>query len=151
MAIRIIALILTLLVGTPALSAADSDSPTTEELLAHPDVVGALAIVDAWIESKQLFERIPGISVGIVHDQDLIWAGNYGHANLATKRPTDSDTLYSICSISKLFTAIGIMQLRDNDQLELRDSVSEHLDGFEIDQSHAQSGPITIEGLLTHA
>jgi CubicO group peptidase (beta-lactamase class C family) len=151
MAIRIIALILTLLVGTPALSAADSDSPTTEELLAHPDVVGALAIVDAWIESKQLFERIPGISVGIVHDQDLIWAGNYGHANLATKRPTDSDTLYSICSISKLFTAIGIMQLRDNDQLELRDSVSDHLDWFEIDQSHAQSGPITIEGLLTHA
>lgn len=151
MFIRIMAVVLTLLVGTPAIAAADSDTPTTEELLAHPDVTGALAVIDAWIESRQIFERIPGISVGIVHDQTLIWAGNYGHANLATERPADSDTLYSICSISKLFTAIGIMQLRDNDQLALRDSVSEHLDWFEIEQSHEQSGPITIEGLLTHA
>jgi len=148
---RILALLMTLVIGTPALAADESDNPTREELLAHPEVKGALSIIDAWLDGRHMFERIPGISVGIVRDQDLLWDKGYGYGNLETERPVDADTLYSICSISKLFTAIGLMQLRDEGKLRLRDSVADHLDWYDIEQAHEGSGPVTIEGLMTHS
>jgi len=148
---RILTFMMMLLVSAPTIAADKTDEPSLEALRAHPEVNGALAIIDAWIEGRHLFERIPGISVGIVHDQDLLWTKGYGYSNLETKRPADADTLYSICSISKLFTAIGIMQLRDQNKLRLDDRVSEQLDWFDIEQTHEGSGPVTIEGLMTHS
>jgi len=142
---------MTLLAGAPAMAADDTDEPTLEELLAHLEVKGALAIIDAWIEGRKMYEQIPGISVGIVHDQDLLWTKGYGYSNLETERPADADTLYSICSISKLFTAIGIMQLRDQNKLRLTDPVNDHLDWFDITQAYEGSGPVTIEGMMTHS
>ncbi len=132
-------------------AAEEEEEPSTEQILAHPEVKGALAAIDAWIEGVRTYDKVPGISVGIVHDQDLIWSNGYGYSNPEEKRPADADTLYSICSISKLFTSIGIMQLRDAGKLRLRDSVDEHLDWFDIRQAHDGSGPITIESLLTHS
>ena len=123
----------------------------TEEILAHPEVKGALRAIDAWVEGVRTYDRVPGVSVGIVRDQDLIWSNGYGYSNLETKRAADEDTLYSICSISKLFTSIAIMQLRDASKLTLRDPVGDHLDWFDITQKYDDSGPITIESLLTHS
>ena len=141
--------LVTLLIAFPAI--AEDEPLTKEEILAHPEVAGALAAIDAHLAGVQTYERVPGISAGIVYDQDLIWHNGYGYSNLETKRRANADTLYSICSISKLFTAIGIMQLRDAGQLTLRDPVGDHLDWFNIEQAHAGSGPATIESLLTHS
>jgi CubicO group peptidase (beta-lactamase class C family) len=151
MLIRLIFTLITIVVGLPAVAADEPEELTREELLAHPEVAGALAVLDAWIDGEKTYGRIPGISVGIVRDQDLLWSAGYGYANLEAKQPADADTLYSICSISKLFTAIGIMQLRDQGKLSLHDSVNEHLDWFDITQAYEGSGPITIESLLTHS
>lgn len=125
--------------------------PTADEALAHPEVQGALKAIDAWVRGVRTYDRIPGISVGIVLDQDLLWSKGYGYSNLETKRPADADTIYSICSISKLFTSIGVMQLRDAGKLTLRDPVGDHLDWFTITQAYDDSGPIRIESLLTHS
>lgn len=144
-----ISLLFPLVVASPAL--AEDEPLTREQLLAHPDVAGAIAVIDAYVQGVQRYENVPGISVGIVRDQDLLWQGSYGYANVEAKRPADADTLYSICSISKLFTAIGIMQLRDAGELTLRDPVGDHLDWFNIAQAHEDGGPATIEGLLTHS
>ncbi|MCZ6617067.1 MAG: serine hydrolase [Gammaproteobacteria bacterium] len=132
-------------------AAEETTTPDKNEILAHPEVRGALAAIDAWIEGVYIYKKVPGISVGIVRDQDLIWNNGYGYSNLEEKQPADADTLYSICSISKLFTSIGIMQLRDAEQLRLRDSVNAHLEWFDLKQAHDGSGPITIESLLTHS
>ena len=137
---------------TDAQESSEEDEPlSADQFLAHPEVRGALAAIDAWIEGAQIYDKIPGVSVGIVRDQDLIWTSGYGYSNVEGERRADADTVYSICSISKLFTAISIMQLRDAGELELRDSVSSHLDWFNIKQEHVEAGPITIEGLLTHS
>ena len=128
-----------------------ASAPSREELLARPNVKGALTAIDAWIEGNRIYDQIPGISVGIVHNQELLWSKSYGYSNLESLRPADADTLYSVCSISKVFTAIGVMQLRDKGQLYLRDPVNKHLSWFDIKQQHEQSGPVTIEGLLTHS
>jgi CubicO group peptidase (beta-lactamase class C family) len=130
---------------------AEDVPPTKEQLLAHPEVMGAIAAIDAYVQGVRTYDRVPGISVGIVYDQNLLWQSGYGYSNLETKRPADADTIYSICSISKLFTSIGIMQLRDAGKLTLRDPVADHLDWFNIEQAHQEGGPATIEGLLTHS
>jgi len=82
-------------------AAEETRQPTTDEILAHPEVKGALGAIDAWVEGVRTYDRIPGVSVGIVRDQDLIWSSGYGYSNLETKRPADADTLYSICSIRR--------------------------------------------------
>jgi len=110
MRISLLAILATLLVGNPAMSAEEQESPSAQDLLKHPEVAGALSIIDAWIEGTRHYEQIPGISVGFVRDQDLIWTNGYGSSNLASGRPADDDTLYSICSISKSQAAINVVR-----------------------------------------
>jgi CubicO group peptidase (beta-lactamase class C family) len=137
--------------STWGLAAAPDDSEAPDAVRSSPDVRGALRTIDAWLEGVQIYQRIPGLSAGLVHGSDLIWQGSYGLSNLATKRPADVDTLYSICSISKLFTSIAVLQLRDAGKLSLRDPVDQHLEWFDIHQNFPDRGPVTIEGLLTHS
>lgn len=132
-------------------STATDNADTRQALIDHPDVKGAIAITDAWIEALQSYAQIPAISVGFVHDQQPIFSRGYGFANLKRKRAATVDTIYSICSISKLFTSIGVMQLRDQGKLNLHDPVAQHLAWFNIKQAHSSAGPTRIEGLLTHS
>ena len=130
---------------------ATEERVATDVLMGHPIMDGTINIIDAWVDAVRDYEEIPGLSVGIVYNEDFIWQKSYGYSNLETERPADSNTIYSICSISKLFTSIGVMQLRDAGKLRLSDPVSEHLEWFDIDEIHADFGPATIEGLLTHS
>ncbi|HUQ79684.1 MAG TPA: serine hydrolase domain-containing protein, partial [Gemmatimonadaceae bacterium] len=84
-------------------------------------------------------------------DQQILWSGGYGYADIARKAPATASTIYSICSISKLFTSVATMQLRDAGRLRLDDPVAKHLPWFTIKQSYPEREQITIEGLLTHA
>ena len=113
--------------------------------IGHPRVQSTLRLIDAWFESEQCYAQLPGLSAGLVVDQELIWTGGYGYSNPEEKIPTTADTLYSICSISKLFTSIAVMQLRDADVLRLADPVHKFLPWFEITQPNEDSAPITIE------
>ena len=114
-------------------------------------VQSALGLLETWIDAERAYKQIPGLSVGIVHDQDLIWSDGFGYSNREQQVPATAQTIYSICSISKLFTSIGVMQLRDQGHLNLRDSVGEHLPWFDITQTYPDRAPVTIRGLLTHS
>ncbi|HET7180381.1 MAG TPA: serine hydrolase domain-containing protein [Chryseosolibacter sp.] len=111
----------------------------------------ALVLIDEWLEAQQAYDHLPGISAGIVKDQKLIWSKGYGVADLAKRTPASPSTLYSICSITKLFTSIAIMQLYEQGKLRLDDSIQVVLPEFNIRQQFADSGPITIRSLLTHS
>jgi CubicO group peptidase (beta-lactamase class C family) len=115
---------------------------------AQPD---AFRLIDQWIAAQRDFQRIPGMSVGIVKDQQLVWSKAYGMANLKNDVPATPGTVYSICSISKLFTSIAVMQLYEAGKLRLDDSLAAVLPGFNIKQAFKDSGPITIRSLLTHS
>ncbi len=143
--------LLFLLAPTAQPAAKDADPPTAQQIQNHPEFQGAVAIVEAWIEAIRLYDDVPGLSVGLVRDQDLVWSRGFGYSNLEAERPADADTIYSICSISKLFTAIGVMQQRDAGRLNLHDPVGEHLDWYDIQQAHEGSGPATVRNLLTHS
>ena len=110
-----------------------------------------LRVIEAWLDAQRDYENIPGISAGIVLDQELLWSGGFGYSDLDAKVPATDSTIYSICSISKLFTSIAIMQLRDQGKLGLDDELKEHLPWFNLKQVYEESGPITIRSLLTHS
>ncbi|HEY0243669.1 MAG TPA: serine hydrolase domain-containing protein, partial [Gemmatimonadaceae bacterium] len=122
-----------------------------QNLALDPRVKQSLTFLQMWLDGQRVYEQIPGISVAIVHDQQVIWAAGFGSADRERKVAATPETVYSICSISKLFTSIAIMQLRDEGKLRLDDPIKQHLPWFEVKQAHPESGPITIESLLTHS
>lgn len=138
----------TVLAGLLALAGARSAAP--QAAADDPRVASALELARGWLEAQRAYQQIPGLSAAIVHDQQLLWSGGFGKADLATGTPAAADTLYSICSISKLFTAIAVMQQRDAGKLRLDDPLARHLPWFALKRREGE-GEVTIEGLLTHA
>src|SRR5574338_173304 len=117
----------------------------------HPKVAAALEAARVWLEAERDFQQIPCISAAVVHDQDVLWIGGFGFADLERRSSAGPDTIYSICSISKLFTSIAVMQQRDAGRLRLDEPAKKHLDWFSIPPTGHDMGEVTIEGLLTHA
>ena len=117
----------------------------------HPRVKEALELLDIWVEAELGYKRIPGISLAIVLDQDLLWSNGWGYANREEKIPAKPDTIYSICSISKLFTSVSVMQMRDAGKISLEDPLDDHLSWFAIVRSDPDAPPITIRSIMTHS
>jgi CubicO group peptidase (beta-lactamase class C family) len=89
-----------------------------------PDVLGAERLFSAWMNGQIAYRGLPGIAVGVVSDQELVWAAGFGHANVADKIPMSPTTKFRMASHSKMFAAIAIMQLREQGKLRLDDPVS---------------------------
>jgi CubicO group peptidase (beta-lactamase class C family) len=121
-----------------------------KRLTDDPGVASAIQVFDLWVARTAADREQPGVSVGIVHDQDLIWSKGYGFADLAKKTPATAATDYRIASLSKLFTATAILQLRDAGKLQLDDPVAKWLPEFAPAHVDAGSPVITIRHLLTH-
>ncbi len=138
------ALVLAAMAVPPA--RAGDPSPVAKD----PRVVSALELARTWLEAERAYSRIPGVSAAIVYGDTTLWAGGFGRADLEDGRPATGETLYSICSLSKLFTSIAVMQLRDGGKLRLDDAVGSHLPWFHLASTRGE-GEVTIEGLLTHA
>jgi len=75
--------------------------------------------IDALFAGYQESEHVPGLVYGIVRDGKLIHVGTMGVQDLESRRPVDADSLFRIASMSKAFTALAILKLRDEGQLAL--------------------------------
>jgi CubicO group peptidase (beta-lactamase class C family) len=126
-------------------------SAGAQTVASDPAVIEALDVARIWLDAQHDYEELPSIAVAIVHDQELVWSGAVGMAALDAQRPATSTTLYSVCSISKLFTSVALMQLRDQGKVALADAVSKHLPWYAVTQQYEDSSPVTLEGLLTHS
>ncbi|NLP09893.1 serine hydrolase [bacterium] len=132
----------TLLCFLPALAQLDSALPQ--------DLSAELELLSVWIQERIDYYKIPGVAVGVVDEQKLIWAKGFGYSDVESKRPMTPETLCRIASLTKTFTATAIMQLRDQGKLRLDDPITRFLPWFQIKSRFAAEPPITIENLLTH-
>jgi len=115
------------------------------------DYSDAFKLIEAWLDAQKDYEQLPGISASIIQDQEVLWSGAFGLANMEKKVNADPSTICSICSISKLFTSVAIMKLYDEGKLRLDDKISDLLPWYNLEQKYTKSGPITVRSLLTHS
>jgi CubicO group peptidase (beta-lactamase class C family) len=103
----------------------------------------AAAACTRLVEARQSERRIPSVTAAVFRGRDVLWRGAAGLANVETATPPAPDTQYRIGSITKTFTAVLVMQLRDAGALDLDDRLSVHLPG-------AAHGDATVRRLLAH-
>ena len=94
--------------------------------------------------------NIPGIAYGIVVDNELVLASATGQINLEKKLPATIKSSFRIASMTKSFTAMAIMKLRDEGKLSLSDQVSKYIPEMSTLEYLTKDAPIIdIENQLT--
>ena len=104
------------------------------------------AAIDRYIESEMDAGRIPGLALGIVKGDEILYLKGYGKAD-ETGRPVTPQTPFVLGSTTKSFTALAIMQLVEAGKVELDAPVQRYLPWFRVADPKA-SEQITIRHLL---
>ena len=110
-----------------------------------------IAEVDRVMENYRLDARIPGMVWGVVKDGKLVHAKGAGVQDIESKRPVTADTLFRIASMTKSFTALSILKLRDEGKLSLdapADTYVPEMRGWKYPTD--DSPKIRVRELLTH-
>ncbi|MGB5499729.1 MAG: serine hydrolase domain-containing protein, partial [Maribacter sp.] len=95
-------------------------------------------------------KNIPGIAYGIVVDNELVLSGATGTINLEVETDATPQSVFRIASMTKSFTAMAILKLRDEGKLLLSDPVSKYIPEMaKVTYLTADSPTINIENLLT--
>lgn len=130
------------LLARPAVALADAPATDTAATFAEVDRIFADYALDA---------HIPGVAYGIVVDGRLVHVGTLGVQDLASKRPVDAGTLFRIASMTKAFTALTVLKLRDEGKLRL-DAPAESYVPELRDWTYptADSPRIRVRDLLNH-
>ncbi len=135
--------------GATGRPAAQQDSAAA--VSADGEVQGAIRLFTAWMEGQMLYRHLPGVAIGVVADQQVVWSKGFGFADVGRQTPMTPQTKFRMASHSKLFTATAIMQLREQGKLRLDDPVSKYLPWFRVTRAEEGDPEITIEELLTHS
>ncbi|MDX2247282.1 MAG: serine hydrolase [Bacteroidia bacterium] len=105
---------------------------------------------------KEIFEKyavekhIPGLAYGIVMDDTLLFSGGTGTINTTHPQPVSKTSLFRIASMTKSFTAMAILKLRDEGKLSLTDPVAKYIPEMaEITYLTEDAPAIHIQNLLT--
>src|SRR5262245_37528538 len=94
----------------------------------------------------------PGAAWGIIIDGELAHQGTFGVRDVATKAPVDGDTVFRIASMTKSFTAMSILKLRDAGKLSLDDPAERYVPELKTLRYPTSDSPrITVRHLLTHS
>lgn len=102
------------------------------------------------IELRSSESHIPGIAYGIVVDDELVVASSTGFIDLEKKIPASTKSAFRIASMTKSFTAMAIMRLRDEGSLDLYDPVFSYIPEMTgLAYLTSDTPPITIRNLLT--
>ncbi len=126
-------------------------SQETQKIINHPAFDSNIRLLETWIQSQIHYGKMPGASVGVIYNGDLIYRKGFGNEDLESKIPATPDSRYRISSQSKVFTAIGIMILRDEGKLNLDDSIENYLSWLKFKPLQETDPPVTIRQLLTHS
>lgn len=112
--------------------------------LNEPDI----ASIDAYINTQMQADHIPGVSLGLVHNDQIVHLRGFGEAS-QNGRAVTPHTPFILASVSKSFTALAVMQLVEAGKVELDAPVQRYLPWFRVADPVA-SARITLRHLLYH-
>jgi len=103
-----------------------------------------------YYEEAAAANHLPGLAYGVVVDDSLLFFGGFGTSNIDSELPVTKHSLFRIASMSKSFTAMAILKLRDEGMLSLSDPVSVYIPELEeLTYLTADASPVTIFNCLT--
>lgn len=110
---------------------------------APPDNFDPQAI-DSFISATLREKNLPGISLAIVKDGQVVLEKAYGVRSLEDRRPVEKDTLFAIGSVSKQFTCACILLLAEEGKLSVQDKVAKYHPNL------TRADDITLLDLMNH-
>src|SRR5687768_7462088 len=119
--------------------------PFTALILLVASAVVRADPTDDYVRAQMKAQNIPGLSIAVVKDGQVVKAAGYGLADRRLKIPATAETVYHAGSIGKQFVATGIMLLVQEGRVSVDDPISKYLQGI----PSAWNG-ISIRHLLTH-
>lgn len=153
-----LAMVLILLACSKEKSNSEAEG-NTSQVYAAPDFTdtasfsklqAAFPIIEKLYRDYAEKNHFPAISYGIVANGELVYSGSAGLSNVATNTIATSKTLFRIASMSKSFTAMAILKLRDEGKLSLADPVTKYIPEMKkVGRLTSDAEPITVQHLLT--
>ncbi|HEX5702318.1 MAG TPA: serine hydrolase [Pyrinomonadaceae bacterium] len=103
------------------------------------------AQIDELVKTEMKLQRIPGLSLAVVKDGQIVLAKGYGLANVEHQVPAKAETIFQSGSMGKQFTAMAVMMLVEAGKVSLSDPITKY-----FPDSPATWKNITVRHLLTH-
>ncbi|MGI8770095.1 MAG: serine hydrolase domain-containing protein [Acidobacteriaceae bacterium] len=124
----------------------------TASLSAQSPSASSLAALKSFYVSGLQRNGIVGSSLVLIHDNRVVLHENYGLQNLSPAQPVNDDTTYHWASITKTFTGIAILQLRDRGLLSLDDPLLKYIPELAaVHDTYGQVSAITIRQAMSHS
>lgn len=146
--------LLSLLVLGGPVAFADEAHPTPRFAQADRKerLAAAFPEIERYFVSRVASDHLPGLAFGIVIDGELAYGKGLGLRDVAASAPADLDTAFRIASMTKSFTALSILKLRDEGRLSLEDPVARHVKELAgLPYPTRDTAPLTLRQLLTHS
>lgn len=123
------------------------DLPDRAERLAR-----AIPAVDSVMQAFMTRSRVPGIAYGIIVDGRLLHVAAHGLREVPGGAKVDTSSVFRIASMTKSFTALAILQLRDAGKLSLDDPAEKYVPQLKALHYATSDAPrITVRHLLSHS
>jgi CubicO group peptidase (beta-lactamase class C family) len=94
-------------------------SQNSPEMIRYDSVSPILTDLKKFVPEYMKIQNIPGVSIALVKDNNIVWADGFGFDNSITKKRVNTSTLFEVASISKVVTAYIALQLVDEGKLSL--------------------------------
>lgn len=112
----------------------------------------AFPVVDELFSTFAKANHVPGIAYGVIIDGKLAHAGTAGLRDIESNAPVDSTSVFRIASMTKSFTALSILKLRDDGMLSLDDPAERYVPELRaLSYPTTDSPRLTIRHLLSHS
>ena len=109
----------------------------------------AFQLIEYWLDAQKDYEKLPGLTAVITDKDENMWTGSFGLSNGESKM--NIENTFSICSISKLFTSVALMQLVEEGKISLDDKVEDVLPWFDINNEFDNAPDLTLKSILSHS
>ena len=103
------------------------------------------------IIKKMGSDNIIGASAAIIINDSVIWKKGFGYADKENKIPMSDNTVVSIASATKTFTALAIMQLQEKGLLDITQPLNKYLPQFNPLTRGENLDDVTIKSVITHS
>jgi CubicO group peptidase (beta-lactamase class C family) len=117
----------------------NSMAQTEIKQMLSADLQKAIAAIEEKTEARRKELGIPGMSLAIVKDDQIIFMKGFGYKDFEKKIPVTADTQFAIGSSSKAFTALSVLMSQDEGKLSLDDSPKKYLPYFKINDPEWRS------------